>query len=72
MEVNNDRLDWALEEDVLINQPYFKVNKSGHTMVFMFHKALHGLKQTPKAWFDKPEDFLWSLGLTKSITICFS
>jgi hypothetical protein len=31
------------------------------------NKSLHGLKQAPRAWYEKMDGFLMSLGFNKSI-----
>ena len=38
----------------------------GRTHVRKLKKALYGLKQAPKTWYDKIDNFLTSLGFTKS------
>ena len=34
--------------------------------VFKLNKAMYGLKQTPKTWYDRIDSFRFSLGFTKS------
>jgi hypothetical protein len=61
-------LNGVIEEEVYIEQPQgFEVeNKKSH--VCKLKKALYGLKQAPRAWYGRIDNFLMSLGFTKSTT----
>ena len=59
-------LNGFIEEEVYIDQPPgFETNNKG-THVSKINKALHGLKQSPRAWYGRIDGFLMNLGFTKS------
>lgn len=54
-------------EDIYMEQPpgFQKLDGSSH-MVCKLHKSLCGLKQAPKAWYDRLKTFLTSIGIVYS------
>ena len=49
---NNAFLNGDPHETVFMAQPEGCVDASRHDHVFQLHKALHALRQTPRAWFE--------------------
>ena len=67
MDVKTTFLNGKIEEEVYIEQPEgFELHgKESH--VCKLKKALYGLKQAPRAWYAKIDNYLQSLGFSKSI-----
>ena len=55
-----------IEEEVYLEQPQGFEVEDRHTHVCKLKKALYGLKQAPRAWYERIDDFLSSMGFTKS------
>lgn len=53
MDVGNAFLHGILKEEVYIAQPQGYVDPACPAHVCLLHKALNGLKQTPRAWFER-------------------
>lgn len=49
-----------------MKQPTGFVNKDKHNHVCKLHKAIYGLKQFPRVWFEKFSNYLLEYGLTCS------
>uniref|UniRef100_A0A2N9IBI2 Reverse transcriptase Ty1/copia-type domain-containing protein n=1 Tax=Fagus sylvatica TaxID=28930 RepID=A0A2N9IBI2_FAGSY len=56
-----------LKEDVFMQQPQGYVDSSLPTHVFKLHKSLYGLKQSPRAWFERFTTHLLDLGFCASV-----
>ncbi|GKA20316.1 retrovirus-related pol polyprotein from transposon TNT 1-94 [Tanacetum coccineum] len=58
MDVKSAFLNGFINEDVYVAQPlgFFDFEKTDH--VYKLKKGLYGLKQTPKAWYDRLKAFL--------------
>jgi hypothetical protein len=62
MDVKSTFLNGILEEEVYIKQPPgYEVLGEEHK-VYKLKKALHGLKQAPRAWYAKMGDYLQKVG----------
>nr|GEZ45223.1 hypothetical protein [Tanacetum cinerariifolium] len=55
----------SLKEEVYVNQPDGFVDLYHHDKVYRLKKALYGIKQAPRAWYDELSKFLLSKGFTK-------
>jgi hypothetical protein len=66
MDVKTTFLNGVIKEEVCVEKPQvFEVeNRKYH--VCKLKKALHGLKQDPRARYGQIDSFLMSLGFTKS------
>ncbi|GJR04801.1 retrovirus-related pol polyprotein from transposon TNT 1-94 [Tanacetum coccineum] len=65
MDVKMAVLNGSLKEEVYVAQPDGFVDPDHPENVYRLRKALHGLKQAPKAWYDELLNFLMSKGFTK-------
>ena len=52
VDINDAFLNGDLQEEVFMNQPDDFIDPTKPTYVCKLRKALHGLKQAPRAWFD--------------------
>ena len=66
MDVKTTFLNGVIEEEVYIEQPQGFEVEDIKTHVCMLKKALYGLKQALRAWYGRIDNFLTSLGFTKS------
>jgi hypothetical protein len=66
MDIKKTFLDGVIEEEVYIEQPQgFEVeDRKNH--VCKLNKALYRLKQAPRAWYGRIDNFLTRLGFTKN------
>jgi len=62
MDVKNAFLHGDLNETVYMTQLACFVDKSKPNHVCLLHKSINGLKQSPRAWFDKFSTFLLEFG----------
>ncbi|GJR76184.1 retrovirus-related pol polyprotein from transposon TNT 1-94 [Tanacetum coccineum] len=67
MDVKTAFLNGALKEEVYVSQPDGFVDPDFPNHVYRLKKALHHLKQTPRAWYDKLSSFLIEHHFTKGI-----
>nr|GEY29771.1 hypothetical protein [Tanacetum cinerariifolium] len=58
MDVKTAFLHGSLKEDVYVCQPEGFIDVDHPSHVYKLKKALHGLKQAPRAWYDKLSTFL--------------
>jgi hypothetical protein len=67
MDVKKTFLNGEIEEEVYIQQieGFIVHNKKSH--VCRLKKSLYGLKKAPRAWYEKMDGFLMSLGFNKSV-----
>nr|GEX36005.1 Gag-Pol polyprotein [Tanacetum cinerariifolium] len=65
MDVKTTFLYGPLKEEVYVNQPYGFVDPYHPDKVYHLKKALYGLRQAPRAWYDELSNFLVSKGFSK-------
>ncbi|GJU98851.1 retrovirus-related pol polyprotein from transposon TNT 1-94 [Tanacetum coccineum] len=65
MDVKTTFLNGHLKEEVYINQPDGFIDLHHPDKVYRLKKALNGLKQAPRAWYDELSNFLVSKGFSK-------
>jgi hypothetical protein len=58
MDVNNYFLHGDLSEEIYMEQPHGFIQNS--SLVCRMKKSLYGLKQTPRAWYEKMDSYLIS------------
>ena len=56
----------VVEEEVYVEQPLGFKTHDRETHVCKLNKALYGLKQEPRTWYGRIDNFMTSLGFTKS------
>lgn len=66
IDVNNAFLHGFLAEDVYMQKPPGFEDSYHPTHVCKLHKAIYGLKQSPRAWFSRLSDKLHCLGFSSS------
>ena len=66
MDVKKKILNDIIKEEVYIKQPLGFETHDKKTHVCRLKKSLYGLKQSPRAWYKRINDFLMILGFTKS------
>jgi hypothetical protein len=66
MDVKTTFLNGVIEEEVYIEQPQGFEFEDRKIHVCRLKKSLYGLKQAPRAWYGIIDNFLKSLGFTKS------
>ena len=62
MDVKPTFLNGILEEEVYIEQPEGFVDKNNKNMVCRLHKIMYGLKQQPRAWYERLHTYLVKIG----------
>lgn len=66
LDISNAFLHGHLEEEVYMVQPPGFINADSPTYVCKLHKALYGVKQTPRAWYSTFSTFLLTQGFHQS------
>ncbi|KAG8493268.1 hypothetical protein CXB51_010719 [Gossypium anomalum] len=68
VDVNNAFLNGDIDTEVFMHQPpgYVQTGLDGKQLVCRLKKALYGLRQAPRAWFDKLKCFFVSIGFVAS------
>ena len=66
MDVKTTFLNGVIEEEVYIEKPQGFEFEDRKTHVCKLKKDVYGLKQAPRAWYGRIDNFLTSLGFTKS------
>nr|GEV67882.1 hypothetical protein [Tanacetum cinerariifolium] len=69
MDVKTDFLNGPLKKEVYVAQPDGFIDLDHPEKVYRLRKALYGLNQAPRAWYDKLLKFLTSKGFTKGLQI---
>jgi hypothetical protein len=67
LDVSNAFLQGSLAKEVYMELPQGFIDKHNYGLVFRLHKAIYGLKQTPRAWFTRLSCFLLDLGFIASL-----
>ncbi|GJV50966.1 retrovirus-related pol polyprotein from transposon TNT 1-94 [Tanacetum coccineum] len=67
MDVKTAFLNRILKEEVYVSQPEGFVNQENPNQVFRLKKALNGLKQAPRAWYDLLSKFLLNQKFVKGV-----
>jgi hypothetical protein len=67
LDISNAFLHGFLGEEVFMEQPQGFVDKDYLHHVCRLHKSLYGLKQVPRAWFNRLSQFLLDLGFKASL-----
>nr|GEY53130.1 retrovirus-related Pol polyprotein from transposon TNT 1-94 [Tanacetum cinerariifolium] len=67
MDVKTAFLDGLLKEDVYVCQPEGFIDANHPSHVNKLKKAMHGLKQAPRTWYDELSTFLLQNGFSKGI-----
>nr|GEV14863.1 hypothetical protein [Tanacetum cinerariifolium] len=65
MDIKTTFLYGPLKEEVYVNQSDGFVDPYHPDKVYRLKKALHGLKQAPRAWYDELSNFMVSKGFSK-------
>uniref|UniRef100_A0A2N9F121 Reverse transcriptase Ty1/copia-type domain-containing protein n=1 Tax=Fagus sylvatica TaxID=28930 RepID=A0A2N9F121_FAGSY len=68
IDVKNAFLHSSLSTPVYMHQPPGYIDPKHPTHVYQLNRALYGLKQVSRAWFDQLSTFLLSLGFHSSIS----
>ncbi|KAL4353691.1 hypothetical protein GQ457_06G010260 [Hibiscus cannabinus] len=73
IDVNNAFLNGDLHEEVYMVQPPRYEHGDKHRFMCKWNKAIYGIKQAPRAWFEKLREYLISAGfcLSKSDSLLF-
>ena len=66
MDVKTAFLNGVVEEEVYVEQPISFETHDRESHVCILKKALCGLKQAPRTWYDRIDNFLSGLVFTKS------
>ena len=66
MDVKIAFLHGSIKEEVYAKQPEGFEVQDCQSHVCRLKKALYGLKQTPRAWYERIDNYLMKLGFTRS------
>ena len=66
IDVKTTFLNGVVEEEVYVEQPLSFETHDRESHVCRLKKSLYGLKQEPRTWYDRIDNFLSILGFTKS------
>ncbi|GJR51964.1 retrovirus-related pol polyprotein from transposon TNT 1-94 [Tanacetum coccineum] len=69
MDVKTTFLNGILKEEVYVGQPLGFVSKQYPNHVYALDKALYGMKQAPRAWYDVLSKFLIDNGFQKDLMV---
>lgn len=58
MDVKSAFMNAYITKEVYVHQPLGFENPKNPDFVFKLKKSLYGLKQTPKAWYERLSNFL--------------
>ena len=66
MDVKTAFLNGELEEDIYMDQPHGFGQEGSDHLVCKLKKSLYGLKQSPRAWYQRIDSFFTKEGFTRS------
>src|SRR5579875_2010750 len=66
MDVKTAFLNGELEEDIYMDQPQGFVQRGKENLVCKLKKSLYGLRQSPRAWYEKIHHFFAKEGFNRS------
>jgi hypothetical protein len=66
LDIHNAFLNEILQEDVYMEQPPGFSHPTISSHICRFHKSIYSLKQAPRAWYIRLDDYLCSLGFCAS------
>jgi len=66
MDVKTAFLHGSLKEEVYLEQPQGFEVQDRRTHVCRLKKSLYGLKQSPRAWYERIDNYLMKFGFTRS------
>lgn len=66
LDVKSAFLHRELSKEVYIKQPKGYEKRGSEEKEYKLHKALHGLKQAPRAWFSHIENYFTKEGFQRS------
>ena len=74
MNVKSTFLNRILDEEVYIEQPEGFVDPTKRDMVYKLHKALYGIKQAARAWYERLHNYLVQIGFQEQMitVVCIS
>eukprot|EP00250_Pteridium_aquilinum_P019822 c24589_g1_i1 orf=892-4791(+) len=65
LDVQTAFLHGDLPDDIYMEQPPHYISKENPTFVCKLHRSLYGLKQSPRLWFQRFNNFMLSHGYTR-------
>ena len=68
LDVKSAFLNGILKEEIYVEQPTGFVIQGKEDKVYLLKKALCRLKQTPRAWYGRIDDYLTGSGFQKSLS----
>ncbi|GJX44129.1 retrovirus-related pol polyprotein from transposon TNT 1-94, partial [Tanacetum coccineum] len=68
MDKKMEFLNGPLREEVYLSQPDGFIDPDHPEKVYRLRKALYGLNQAPRAWYDELSNYLMSKGFTKAFS----
>jgi len=67
MDVKSTFLNGFLEEEIYVEQPKGFIVEEKEDKVYKLSKVIYGLKEVPRTWYNRINDYLISLGFDKSL-----
>ena len=66
MDVKATFLHGSIKKEVYVEQPLGFEVQDRDTYICILKKALYGLNQAPRAWYERIDSYLMNLGFTRS------
>jgi len=67
MDVKTTFLNGYVQETIYMEKPQGFIQLGTHHKVCKLHKTFYGLKQSPRAWYERIDSFLLTFGFKKSV-----